>query len=77
MIVVSHLAQTFTKIAERLPRPDWFTKERLLEIVREAVYGPAQRKMREDEAEADLMASGLGQVLLADIADGPEELKPR
>lgn len=77
MIVVSHIAQAFTKIAERLPKQDWFTKERLLEIVRQAVYGPTERRMREKEAEDDFMASGMGKVILADIADGPDEPKPR
>lgn len=77
MIAVPHVAQVFHKIAECLQKPDWLSRERLREIVREAVYGPSQRRQRGDELEADLMASGPGMIVAVDILDGPNEPAPK
>lgn len=78
MIARPHIAQIFQKIAECLPKkPDWLSRERLAQIVREAVYGPSERRMREDEKESEILAGGMGLVIAADIADGPNEPAPK
>lgn len=77
MIAVSHIAKVFERLAGCLPKQDWFTRERLKKILEEAVYGPAQRKMREDEVAAQPFSGDLGPVVALDYIDGPNEPEPK
>lgn len=77
MIATSQLAKAFQKLADLFPKTDWFSRERLRQVLAEAVYGPAFRKLREEERDADLIATPLGPVVVQNILNGPDEPNPK